>query len=60
MGGVRSQEVAVLFADIVGFTRYAESHTPDEVIALLRSLMRRSKRWCFAWRHARQHGRMTG
>jgi adenylate cyclase len=37
MGGVRSQEVAVLFADIVGFTRYAESHTPDEVIALLRS-----------------------
>lgn len=37
MGGVRSQEVAVLFADIVGFTRYAESHTPDEVIALLRA-----------------------
>ena len=36
MGGVRSQEVAVLFADIVGFTRYAESHTPDDVIALLR------------------------
>lgn len=37
MGGVRSQEVAVLFADIVGFTRFAESHTPDEVIALLRA-----------------------
>lgn len=36
MGGVRAQDVAVLFADIVGFTRYAESHTPDEVIALLR------------------------
>jgi adenylate cyclase len=36
MGGVRSQEVAVLFADIVGFTRYAESHTPEDVIALLR------------------------
>jgi adenylate cyclase len=36
MGGVRSQEVAVLFADIVGFTRYAETHTPDEVISLLR------------------------
>jgi adenylate cyclase len=36
MGGVRSQEIAVLFADIVGFTRYAEAHTPDEVIALLR------------------------
>ena len=36
MGGVRAQEVAVLFADIVGFTRFAESHRPDEVIALLR------------------------
>jgi adenylate cyclase len=36
MGGVRSQEVAVLFADIVGFTRYAESHTPEDVISLLR------------------------
>jgi adenylate cyclase len=36
MGGVRSQEVAVLFADIVGFTRYAEAHTPDDVISLLR------------------------
>lgn len=36
MGGVRSQEVAILFADIVGFTRYAESSTPDDVISLLR------------------------
>jgi adenylate cyclase len=36
MGGVRSQDVAVLFADIVGFTRYAESHAPEDVIALLR------------------------
>lgn len=36
MGGVRSQEVAILFADIVGFTRYAESSTPEEVISLLR------------------------
>jgi adenylate cyclase len=37
MGGVRSQNVAILFADIVGFTRYAESHTPEEVIGLLRN-----------------------
>ncbi|WP_246660311.1 adenylate/guanylate cyclase domain-containing protein [Rhizobium sp. FKL33] len=36
MGGVRAQEVAVLFADIVGFTRYAEGRSPDEVIAMLR------------------------
>lgn len=37
MGGVRSQDVAVLFADIVGFTRYAEGRTPDEVISMLRA-----------------------
>ena len=37
MGGVRSQHIAVLFADIVGFTRYAESNTPQDVISLLRS-----------------------
>jgi adenylate cyclase len=38
LGGVRSQDVAVLFADIVGFTRYAEESTPDDVISLLRGL----------------------
>jgi adenylate cyclase len=37
MGGVRSQNVAVLFADIVGFTRYAEAHSPEEVVSLLRN-----------------------
>ena len=31
LGAVRSQEVAVLFVDIVGFTRMAERQTPDEV-----------------------------
>lgn len=36
LGAVRSQEVAVLFVDIVGFTRVAERQTPDEVVALLR------------------------
>lgn len=38
MGGVRSQKVAVLFADVVGFTKFAEHHSPEEVIGLLRSL----------------------
>ncbi len=38
MGGTRSQNVAVLFADVVGFTRFAERNSPDEVIDLLRSL----------------------
>lgn len=33
---VREQDVAVLFVDIVGFTRLCERETPDSVIALLR------------------------
>lgn len=32
----RDVEAAVLFTDIVGFTRWAESHSPGEVLALLR------------------------
>jgi adenylate cyclase len=36
LGEVRQQNVAVLFADIVGFTRISEALTPGEVMALLR------------------------
>lgn len=36
VGAVRSEEVAVLFTDIVGFTKFAERNTPDEVMELLR------------------------
>ena len=36
IGAVRTQEVAVLFTDIVGFTQYAEHHSPEEVMDLLR------------------------
>ncbi len=36
IGPVRSQEVAILFADIVGFTHYAEDHSPEDVVELLR------------------------
>ncbi len=36
LGTVRAQPVAVLFADIVGFTRLAERQAPEQVIALLR------------------------
>ncbi|MCR9062053.1 MAG: adenylate/guanylate cyclase domain-containing protein, partial [Rhodobacteraceae bacterium] len=36
IGAVRTQEVAVLFTDIVGFTQFAEQHTPEEVMDLLR------------------------
>jgi adenylate cyclase len=36
LGRVRAQPVAVLFADIVGFTRLAEHTDPEGVVALLR------------------------
>ena len=36
IGAVRNQEVAVLFTDIVGFTEFAESTTPEAVMELLR------------------------
>jgi adenylate cyclase len=38
LAGVREQEAAVLFADLVGFTHWAERHSPHEVIALLREV----------------------
>lgn len=34
----REAEAAVLFSDIVGFTRWAEAHSPQEVVALLREV----------------------
>jgi adenylate cyclase len=34
----REQKVAVLFTDIVGFTRWSEAHSPTAVIALLREV----------------------
>ena len=36
VGAVRSQDVAVLFTDIVGFTEYAERNDANEVMDLLR------------------------
>ena len=36
LGPVRRETVAVLFADIVGFTRMAESMAPDAVVSMLR------------------------
>jgi adenylate cyclase len=36
IGAVRTQDVAVLFTDIVGFTKFAEHHSPQEVMDLLR------------------------
>jgi adenylate cyclase len=31
----RRQEISVLFGDLVGFTRFSERHTPDQVAAVL-------------------------
>ncbi|MFC4272898.1 adenylate/guanylate cyclase domain-containing protein [Sneathiella chungangensis] len=36
LGDVRAQPVAVLFADIVGFTKMAESETPERIVEVLR------------------------
>lgn len=36
LGPVRRQQVAVLFVDIVGFTRMAEAMTPEAVVGMLR------------------------
>jgi adenylate cyclase len=41
VGSVREQPVAVLFVDIVGFTRMCEALQPTEVIDLLREFHRR-------------------
>jgi adenylate cyclase len=35
----RSQSAAILFADVVGFTRLAETRAPEDVLALLREVL---------------------
>jgi adenylate cyclase len=47
LGQVRSQKVAVMFIDIVGFTQFASRHTPDEVVAFLRDFHRRMEQAVF-------------
>lgn len=48
LGPVRSQPVAVLFADIVGFTQVSEALPPERVIELLREFHGRMSRAVFA------------
>jgi adenylate cyclase len=48
LGVVRRQNVAVLFADIVGFTRMAERMTPEAVVTLLRQFHERMTAQIFA------------
>jgi adenylate cyclase len=46
-GRTRKQEVGVLFADMVGFTSFAENSSPDELIKLLREFHSRVARTIF-------------
>ena len=48
LGAVRRETVAVLFADIVGFTRMAETMAPEAVMAMLREFHARMTAQIFA------------
>jgi len=48
LGAVRRQDVAVLLADIVGFTRMAERMTPEAAVTLLRQFHERMTAQIFA------------
>src|SRR6266446_1177916 len=48
LGAVRRQTVAVLFVDIVGFTRMAERMMPEAVVAMLRDYHERMTATIFA------------
>jgi adenylate cyclase len=48
LGAVRRETVAVLFADIVGFTRMAETMPPEAVVAMLREFHARMTAQIFA------------
>src|SRR5207302_1848902 len=48
LGAVRRQTLAVLFADIVGFTSMAERMTPEAVVAMLREYHERMTAQIFA------------
>jgi adenylate cyclase len=48
MGSIRRQDVAVLFADIRGFTALAERRSPEEIIGLLRAFHSRMAEAVFA------------
>ncbi len=47
LGQIRSQKIAVMFADIVGFTQLAENSDPEEIVALLREFHQRIEKAVF-------------
>jgi adenylate cyclase len=46
-GPVRKQDIAVLFADIVGFTKFSEEHAPEDVFELLRQFHQKMEQVIF-------------
>ena len=42
----RYEDVAVLFSDTVGFTRFSDTREPEEIIALLQRLVERQEELC--------------
>ena len=48
LGGVRRQDIAVVFCDIVGFTGLAAVHSPEDVVNLLREYYARLEDAVFA------------
>ena len=48
LGAVRRQNVGVLFADIIGFTRMAEAMAPEAVVTMLRQFHNRMTAQIFA------------
>ncbi len=49
LGKVRQQNLAVLFADIVGFTRLSEALEPEQVMGLLRDVHSWMEKAIFKW-----------
>jgi adenylate cyclase len=49
-GPIRRQDIAVLFADIVGFTAYTEDHRPEQVFQMLREFHGRMEQVVFEHR----------
>ena len=55
MGETRTHDVAVLFADIKGFTALAEAGSPADTMQSFARLSRKDGSLCLRpWRHARQ------
>ena len=46
-GPIRRQDIAVVFADIVGFTAFTEDHQPEQVFEMLREFHRRMEQVVF-------------